>query len=253
MPEQSWRVAVLDSGIAPLPACAAERGRRFTDEGDRVLEGEAVEDPIGHGTVVAGIIASAVRPPQLLIAQVLNERGRSSAATLAAAIEWALAQRAQLLHLSLGLHHDRGVLRTAVERALASGVLIVAAAPARGRTAYPAFYPGVIRATGDARCTGTEISHLGTSSADFGACPLLGSGPANVSRGASIGAAHLSRFIVSHVAAGLAAPAVRETLIRLASRRGPEHHGWPPAHEREPLASPDRGDSPHTRSCSLPR
>lgn len=235
MPERVWRVAVLDSGIAPLPSRAVSQIRRFVDEGDRVREREPLADPIGHGTVVTEIIAAAMCPPQLVVAQILNERGRCTPAVLAAAIDWALAQRAQLLHLSVGLHQDRGVLRSAVERAVASGALMVAATPARGTMAYPAFYPGVIRATGDARCRGEEISHLGTPGADFGACPAYESSSARVSRGASIGAAHLSRFIVTHIDAGLAAAPTGEALIRFASFHGPERRHRPPSHgQREP-------------------
>lgn len=224
MPDQAWRVAVLDSGIAPLPSPPADGIRRFVDDGDQVVERECIEDPTGHGTVVAGIITSSPRPVQLLVAQVMNERGRSTAATLAAAIDWALAQRTQLLHFSLGLGHDRPVLRAAVQRAIAAGLLVVAAMPARGAAAYPASYPGVIRATGDARCGKEEISHLGSYSADFGACPMDRLALARVSRGASIGAAHLSRFIVTHVAAGLPLSETWERLIQLAAFRGPERH-----------------------------
>ncbi len=237
----------MDSGIAPLPARTVTAIRRFVDEDERVIEREALADPNGHGTVVAGIIAAATRPPQLLIAQVLNAHGRCTAAVLAAAIDWALAERAQLLHLSVGLLQDRGVLRSAVARALASGVLIVAATPARGRTVYPAFYPGVIRASGDARCSREEISHLGAHSVDFGACPLHASGPQRVFRGASIGAAHLSRFIVSHVGAGLAAAATRETLTRLAAFHGRERHHRPPTHGQRQPGCPDPRDAPPAR------
>ncbi|MGH8302063.1 MAG: S8 family serine peptidase, partial [Steroidobacteraceae bacterium] len=171
MPERPWRVAVLDSGIGPLPQSARVVGaRRFADEGDQVLELPPIEDPIGHGTAVASIIASTGRPVELVIAQVLNERARCTAATFAAAIVWALGQRAELLHCSLGLPHDRAVLRTAIAAATGAGVLVVAAAPARGATTYPAAYRGVIRATGDARCDGEQISFLAS-------CPSTGDRP----------------------------------------------------------------------------
>lgn len=225
MPERPWRVAILDSGIGPqAPPAPAIRARRFVDEGDRVLELPPIEDPIGHGTAVAGIIAGAGRPVELVIAQVLNERARCTAAALAAAIAWGLGERADLLHFSLGLPHDRAALRTAIAEAADAGVLMVAAAPARGSMTYPASYPGVIRATGDARCRGEEISFLDSAAADFGACPAHRDTSGRVSRGASMGAAYLSRYIVTHVAAGAAAGQVYESLIRRAAFIGPERH-----------------------------
>lgn len=225
MSERPWRIAVLDSGIGPLPPSATVMAaRRFVDEGGRVLELPLIEDAVGHGTAVAGIIASSRRPLELWIAQVLNERGRCTAAALAAAIGWALQERAELLHFSLGLPHDRPVLRTAIAAAIGSGRLVVAAAPARGATTYPASYPGVIRATGDARCGGEQISFLGSTAADFGACPAHPDPSGRVSRGASMGAAYLSRYVVTHVAAGLTAGQVYQTLVRQASFHGPERH-----------------------------
>lgn len=224
-PERPWRVAVLDSGIGPLPPPApAIRTRRFVDEGDRVLELPAIDDPVGHGTAVAGIIAGACRPAKLLIAQVLNERTRCSAAALAAAIAWGLAERAQLLHFSLGLSYDRAVLRTAIAEAINAGVLVVAAAPARGSITYPASYPGVIRATGDARCGGEQISFLDSAAADFGACPVHQHPSGKVSRGASMGAAYLSRYIATHMPAGLGSGQVYQALVRGAAFHGPERH-----------------------------
>jgi subtilisin family serine protease len=224
MLERAWSVAVLDSGIEPLPLQASDRVKRFVDEGDQVLERAPIEDPIGHGTVVAGIIVSSPRPVELLVAQVLNERGRSTAATLATAVDWAVSRGAGLLHFSLGLAHDRAVLGAAIGRAIAAGVLVVAAAPARGAATYPASYPGVIRATGDARCGEEQISYLGTAAADFGACPVHHSHLGRVSRGASVGSAHLSRYIVTHMPAGLRAPMTHERLVRFATFHGSERH-----------------------------
>lgn len=224
MPERSWRVAILDSGIGPALAPSVTRARRFVDEGDQVREHPPTDDPIGHGTAVASIIAGVCRPVELLIGQVLNERARCTAATLAAAIHWGLQERADLLHVSLGLPHDRAVLESAIAAATAAGVLVVAAAPARGLTTYPASYPGVIRATGDARCGGEQISLLASAAADFGACPVHQGPWGRTARGASVGAAHVSRYIVTHVTAGLPAAQVFESLTRGASFRGPERH-----------------------------
>jgi subtilisin family serine protease len=221
MPERCWKVAVIDSGLAPQMVLPVRTVRRFLDEGDRVTELDAIADRSGHGSVVAGIITSAPRPIELVIAQVLDHEGRSTAAAVAAAMEWAGTQGAELLHLSLGLHQDRPILRMSIERMVAAGRVVVASSPARGSTVYPAAYPGVIRATGDARCGLHEVSCLGTPEADFGACPVSQPG-SRPSRGASIGAAHLSRFIVAHVEPGAAAQSVRATLERLAAFHGRE-------------------------------
>lgn len=205
MPETRWRIAILDSGLrdsdrAGLEAVALQR---FVDIEGVVEECEPVEDVTGHGTAVAHIIASAPRNsatplhcvPELLVAQILDEHGRCTPATVAAAVRWAVAKRANLIHLSLGLAQNRPVLANAVAEATGQSVTIVAASPARGVVSYPAGYPGVIRATGDARCDSEQISCLDPSEEIFGACVTHSTATDHLSRGASIGAAHLTRFI----------------------------------------------------------
>jgi Subtilase family len=219
MPE-SWRVAIVDSGVDGSRGLPILRQCLFTDDGEHVREWVSTGDALGHGTAIADIVASAPVAVELISAQVLNTRGRSSAATVAAAISWALGQGAGLIHLSLGLSQDRPVLAEAVAQAVSAGVILVASAPARGARTFPAFYPGVIRATGDARCALEEISHLGTSWADFGACVARGE-----LRGASAGAAHLTRLIVSRIPPSTTDREVRECLGRLAAYRGPERRG----------------------------
>jgi len=141
---------------------------------------------------------------------------------VAAALSWALAQRAQLVHLSLGLRHDRAVLAGAISRVIAAGAVIVASTPARGVRTYPAAYPGVIRATGDARCAREDISHLATPWADFGACAVHWSPDGQAQRGASVGAAHVTRFILAHLPPATDPAAISRSLARCARYRGPE-------------------------------
>jgi subtilisin family serine protease len=223
MPEPVWRVAVIDSGVGPSDWPPVRSSRRFIDKDAQIAEAELAPDPTGHGTVVAAIIASAGVPIELCVAQVVDAEGRATPAAVAAALSWALAQRVQLIHLSLGLRHDRAVLAQAISRVFAAGAVIVASTPARGVRTYPAAYPGVIRATGDARCGREEISHLDTPWADFGACPVHGSSNGHAQRGASIGAAHLTRFILAHLPPTTEpAAAVSRSLERCARYRGPE-------------------------------
>jgi hypothetical protein len=216
-PDSRWRVAIIDSGLDPSSACPVLACARFDTAEPQE---QAVDDPLGHGTRVAGIIASASRPPELLIARVLDAQGLASAAALAAAMQWAVARGAQLLHMSLGLSQDRAVLRDAVAAAVRAGVLLVASSPARGALTFPAGYEGVLRASGDARCQADEISSLGDGVAEFGGCVRIGG--EERARGASIGAAHVTRFIVSHTAPGGVLAQVRSRLAELAAYHGRE-------------------------------
>ncbi len=239
---EPWRVAVLDSGLAdpgtaPVSGRAPLAARRFIDTGQEILTGPVARDETGHGTAVAAVICSAHRPVDLLVGQVLDHRGVATPAGLAAAIMWSLDEGADLVHMSLGLREDRHVLATAVDAAVKAGCIVVASAPARGEVTFPARYPHVIRATGDARCGRDEISALQSAQADFGACPryaatgeLIGGGSACLG-GASLGAAHLTRFLVERVAPGSEINAVRTQLLTMARYRGIERRA--PTSDRE--------------------
>jgi len=222
MPESAWRVAVIDSGVGPSAPAPVRSARRFIDRGAQIIEAELAPDPTGHGTVVAQIIGSAGVPMELCVAQVTDAAGRATPAAVAEALSWALAQRAQLIHLSLGLPHDRAVLAGAIAHVITAGAVIVASTPARGVRTYPATYPGVIRATGDARCGREEISHLATPWADFGACAVHWSSDGDAQRGASVGAAHLTRFILAHLPPSTEPAAVSRSLAPHARYRGAE-------------------------------
>jgi hypothetical protein len=118
------------------------------------------------------------------------------------------------------------VLREAVSRALDSGVLVVAASPARGQKVFPAAYPGLIAATGDARCAPGELSRLGPRL--FGGCPhgaaeRLDDRPS--SGGASIGATWVSRAILD-LPPGIDTAGCLELLDSKAIYRGPEHRAY---------------------------
>jgi len=219
MHERLWRIALIDSGIQPAAAVDPIHACRFIDSGSVVGQAPVLTDQLGHGTLMAKIIA-ATTTTQLLNAQVFGASMSTTAATVAAALDWATAQHADLVHLSLGLREDRRVLAAAVEHAIAAGCIIVASTPARGEASYPARYPGVLRATGDARCSADEVSCLASEQADFGACPRFDTQPD--AGGASVGAAHLTRFIVAHLRPGTDAVHVRAELTKMARYRGPE-------------------------------
>ena len=233
-----WRVGLIDScgGLEGIDAALPEQASSVADAAafaardGRVERRETVADPTGHGSRIAALLLSG-RSVELLLGQVFTTAGPTSGSAVAAAIDWAVERRAGLIHLSLGLAGDRAVLRAAVQRAIDAGCILVAAMPARGAPVYPAAYPGVIRATGDARCAPHEVSALRPWF--FGGCPRLGlasptaDGRAANGRaegrargGASIGAAWVTHAILQQPP--LAAPAAVDALTARAKYLGPE-------------------------------
>jgi hypothetical protein len=211
-----WRVAVVDSGCGLAPPPTA--GARFVAHEDGVLRREPEPDALGHGTRVAAIVR-AHREVALLDAQVFGARPVTTPAAVAAAIHWAVDEGASLVHLSLGLAHDRPVLAAAVARAVAAGVLLVAAVPARGRPTWPAGYPGVIRATGDARCGPGQVSRLGRG--HYGGA--VRTGPHG--GGASIGAAHVTGAVLATARPGATLDEALAALDAACAFEGPERRG----------------------------
>lgn len=151
-PPRAPRIGIVDSGG---PADQMRGARAFLAEGD----GPAVPDRLNHGTAVAAVLRRAAPAARLLHAQVFTDRPVTSAERVARAVAW-LAPRCDLIVLSLGLVADRPALRLACAEAAAGGTWLVAAAPARGGPCFPAAYPGVVAATGDARCGWDELSLL---------------------------------------------------------------------------------------------
>jgi membrane-anchored mycosin MYCP len=163
------RVAVVDSGVDP--GHPQLRGR--VAAGRDYLRGnpDGRQDCVGHGTAVASIIAArpaggvafhGLAPGATIVPVRISEQEeiagravgvRGSSADFARAIDWAADPAggdAQVINLSLATTRDDPRVRRAVRRAVARGVVVVAAVgndgePARGNpTPYPAAYPDVI-------------------------------------------------------------------------------------------------------------
>ena len=216
------RVGLIDSGVAGIAAnrVAASRSFHAGPEG-HCLAGAAQDDRLGHGTALAGILLAASPASVLLNAQVFTDKLSCSAQQVAAALAWLVDEGVQLVNMSFGLREYRTGLRAACDLALEAGVVLVAAAPARGEPVFPAGFPGVIRATGDARCSESQISCLATTQADFGG--HVRAGDQRVA-GASVGCANVSARAIQHLATtpGVSAGRLRQWLATQASYQGPE-------------------------------
>lgn len=217
------RIGIVDSGCRDEQLYWVDEQAAFVIEDGQLWQAEAATDALGHGSAIVDIVNVLAPGSRLVLAQVFQQRFSTTAAQVAAAIDWLVGQRVGVINLSLGLRQDRPALREACERALSAGVLICAASPARGEPVYPAAYPGVFRMTGDARCARDEISHLETEFADFGGHvrPLDGRlGASGASMGCAHVAGHLARYLASGGAPGPAS--AREWLIGQAQYHGPE-------------------------------
>ncbi|HEY3081325.1 MAG TPA: S8 family serine peptidase [Chloroflexota bacterium] len=157
-------VAVVDSGFdvghpdAPVnlrTGCDYVRWRQASFDGACPT---VQDDPNGHGTHVAGIIAarqndallvSGVAPGVSLLAiRTANENGASYLSDVASAVREATDSGARVINLSLGGPASTTSLQSAIDYALEHGVVVVAAMGneyERGNpTSYPAAYAGVV-------------------------------------------------------------------------------------------------------------
>ncbi|MBT9596149.1 MAG: S8 family serine peptidase [Vitreoscilla sp.] len=154
------KLGVIDAALDPaLPLHTSARSQRS------VLGPADVPAPIDHGAVVAQLIAgppltngfagaaAALQPGVHLLwasaVRQVNGQPRSHSLHTLAALDWLLAQGAQLINLSLGGVGD-AVLEAAFARLRERPVLLVAAAGNNGPDAppvYPAAYPGVLAVT----------------------------------------------------------------------------------------------------------
>jgi len=138
------RVGVADSGINPrdpqVGGVAGGIGLRFRD--GRVERDDDWEDLLGHGTAVAATIRGRAPQASLVSIRIFRRRLEAPLGALLHAVDWASAEKLDLLNLSLGCEpaeaNQRAAFADVCSRAMESGLTIVAAA---GRFAIPGVIP----------------------------------------------------------------------------------------------------------------
>lgn len=156
------KVAVIDGGVGPHPAITVSGGDNLVgnDLEDPAELGSYADNGLGHGTHVAGIIAArplgpsgmrGIAPGAQVFSYRVMARGKRDAedTAVASAIDTAVDDGCDLLNLSLGFPGESALIRRAIRRAAARGVVAIAAVGnAGGRPVYyPAATPGVIGVT----------------------------------------------------------------------------------------------------------
>jgi subtilisin family serine protease len=134
------RVAVLDTGVAPLHPDLASRVVKKAS----FVPGETVDDGHGHGTHCIGTAGGPEKPrvlprygvatqAEIYAGKVLSNAGSGSDRSILAGINWAVSEGCRVVSMSLGAPVRLGdsysrVYELAARRALARGTIIVAAA-----------------------------------------------------------------------------------------------------------------------------
>ncbi len=173
-------VAVLDSGLdANHPQLAGRidpRGFDFLvrqpgafDTGDG-LDNNAdgrIDEYVGHGTAVAGIIARVAPRASILPIRVMNSDGVANIYALTEGVYYAIDSGAKVINISIGTYGDPTILTEALREARDRGVSVVAAAGNDG-VSSPLFMPAARTADGVISVTAVSSSRVRPAFANYG-------------------------------------------------------------------------------------
>ncbi len=209
------RVVLIDGMLPPgtpgLVACEALR----PGEGDVAA---------AHALAMAAALRAGCPEALIVNLAIFGDGLATDAATVTRALQRSAALRPVLVLAAFGMARADAAMEAACAALGAAGACIVAAAPARGGTVWPAAFTGVLAVQGDARCVAPdEWSHLALPQVDFGACPVAAGH--EHARGASTAAAHFAGLLAKRLAGGLSAAEALKALRREARWQGRERRG----------------------------
>ncbi|KAB7704036.1 S8 family serine peptidase [Bacillus aerolatus] len=147
------KIAVVDTGV----------DLDHPDLSHRLIKGYNVlannnnpDDDNGHGTHVAGIIASVTNNGEgvagitwynpIIPVKVMNSQGIGGSFDVAKGILWAVDHGADVINLSLGNYQPSSVMEEAIRYAMEKDVVVISAAgnDNSSQPSFPAAYPGVL-------------------------------------------------------------------------------------------------------------
>jgi subtilisin family serine protease len=137
------KMAVIDTGIAKHMEINVKEGVNF------INPFASYEDDHGHGTAVAGVIASkqfGVSPGvELYSLKVLGANNRGEGPEMVKSIEWAIENDIDIINMSISMDAPYYPLDNAIKKAIEHDIIIVACSGNTGSyVTSPASLPGVI-------------------------------------------------------------------------------------------------------------
>ncbi len=144
-------VAIVDSGVeAGHPVLAGHRIRQLrvdiTGDAATVVDDPEGHDLVGHGTACAGIVASVAPAAEIVSLRMLGADNRGKGRALAAAIDWTVSQRIEVVNLSLSSRSEQmyAVLHDIADRSYFANTLLVCAANNAPGPSYPSLFASVV-------------------------------------------------------------------------------------------------------------
>jgi subtilisin family serine protease len=144
-------VAIVDSGVErdhPAVGGMLTRSVRVEpgEEDPVVVEDPEAIDVVGHGTACAGIIHSLAPMADIVSVRVLGPDNRGKGTIFAAGLEWAIANGASVINLSLSSKSEAlfPVFHEIVDIAYFANVLLVSAANNVPGPSYPSLFSSVV-------------------------------------------------------------------------------------------------------------
>jgi hypothetical protein len=196
MTRRAVRIAVIDSGVAlPHPHIGAISGGVSFDE---TGESSDYRDLLGHGTAVMAAIMEKAPGAEYLAVRIFHSALRTRIDFVLRAIEWSIAQRVDLINLSLGASNPGHAERFAplIARAAEAGTLLISAAHT-----LPGSLAGVLAVSLDPDCPRDEyrcIPSASQMSVEFAASgyprPIPGIPPERNLNGISFAVANMTGF-----------------------------------------------------------
>lgn len=152
--QEKVKVAILDSGIDFSENINVVERKNFMDDEVSPL----YEDNTGHGTAIAGIIASSgedgmvkgVNPNvEIYSARILDTDNKAPISRVVESIYWAIEEDVDIINISFGTTANSEILHNAIKDATDAGILVFAASGNQGEdegstVEYPAAYEEVV-------------------------------------------------------------------------------------------------------------